>query len=182
MVISLFFNISSEIFFVEKGPTTPTCTTLILTQTKMGLMEFWQDTISWIKQAVSFASILFCFLKQNEPPHDKTNNVAVRPVKTWISLGICPVCSESSLCTQWVAKDPSFFHADSKDFDQTGWMPRLIWVLAGLGAHAILLVLSWGSSNVVNSFSQTDGTCIKVLNPFCTCLISHQAQVFLCAV
>ena len=26
------------------------------------------------------------------------------------------VWSESSLCTQWVAKDPSFLHADSKDW------------------------------------------------------------------
>ena len=31
------------------------------------------------------------------------------------SLGIRPVWSESLLCTQWVAKDPSFLHADSKD-------------------------------------------------------------------
>ena len=42
-----------------------------------------------------------------ELPHDKTNNVAVRPAKTQISLGIRPVWSESSLCTQWVAKDPN---------------------------------------------------------------------------
>ena len=28
-----------------------------------------------------------------EPPHDKTNNVAVRPAKTQISLGIRPVWS-----------------------------------------------------------------------------------------
>ena len=34
-----------------------------------------------------------------EPPHDKTNNVAVHPAKTQISLGICPVWSESSLST-----------------------------------------------------------------------------------
>ena len=33
----------------------------------------------------------------HEPPHDKTNNVAVRPAKTQISLGIRPVWSESSL-------------------------------------------------------------------------------------
>ena len=26
----------------------------------------------------------------------------------------------------WVAKDPSFLHADSEDSDQTGRMPRLI--------------------------------------------------------
>ena len=52
-----------------------------------------------------------------EPPHDKTNNVAVRPTKTQISLGIRTVWSESSLCAQWVAKGPSFLHADSKDSD-----------------------------------------------------------------
>ena len=34
--------------------------------------------------------------------------------------------SECLLCTQWVAKDPSFRHADSEDSDQTGRMPRLI--------------------------------------------------------
>ena len=72
-----------------------------------------------------------------EPPHDKTNNVVVRPAKTQISLGIRP---ESSLCTQRVDKDPSFLHADSEDSDQTGRMPRLIWVFAG--RTVILLVLS----------------------------------------
>ena len=55
----------------------------------------------------------------------------VRPAKTQISLGIHPVWSESSLCAQWIAKDPKFLHADSEDSDQTGLMPRLIWVFAG---------------------------------------------------
>ena len=50
----------------------------------------------------------------------------VRPAKTQISLGIRPIRSESSLDAQWVAKDPSFIHADSEDSDQTGRMPRLI--------------------------------------------------------
>ena len=44
----------------------------------------------------------------NELPRDKTNKVAVHPAKTQISLGIRSVWSESSLCTQWVAKDTSF--------------------------------------------------------------------------
>ena len=61
-----------------------------------------------------------------EPPHDKTNNVVVRPAKTQISLGIRPVRSESLLCAQWVAKDRRFLHTDSEDSDQTGRMPRLI--------------------------------------------------------
>ena len=60
-----------------------------------------------------------------EPRHDKTNKMSVLPA-------------------QWVAKDPSVLHADSEDSDQTGRMPRLIWVFAG---HTlILLVLSWGGS------------------------------------
>ena len=43
----------------------------------------------------------FCrWFISNEPPHDKTNKMAVRPAKTQISLGICPVWSESSLCAQ----------------------------------------------------------------------------------
>ena len=66
-----------------------------------------------------------------EPPHDKTNKMIVCPAKTKISLGERPVWSESSLCAQWVAKDPSFLHADSGDPDQTRQMPRLIWVRWG---------------------------------------------------
>ena len=87
-----------------------------------------------------------CATKWYEPLHDKTNKMRVRPAKTRISLGIHPVWSESSLCAQWVAKDSSFLHADSEDSDQTGRMPRLIWVFTW---HTdILLVLSWGSSYV----------------------------------
>ena len=68
----------------------------------------------------------------------------VLPAKTQISLGIRPVWSESllsawrkigSLATHWV---------HSEDSDQTGWMPRLIWVFAG--RTVILLVSSWGGS------------------------------------
>ena len=63
------------------------------------------------------------------------------PAKTQISLGIRPVWSESllsawrnlgSLATHW---------AYSVDSDQTGQIPRLIWVFAG--HTVILLVLSW---------------------------------------
>ena len=70
-----------------------------------------------------------------EPPHVKTNKRTVHPAKTQISLGIRPVWSESLLCAQWVAKDPSFLHADSEDSDQPGRMPRLIWVFAGCTCH-----------------------------------------------
>ena len=71
--------------------------------------------------------------------------MAVRPAKSKISLGICPVWSESLLCAQRVAKDQSPLLADSED---SGWMPRLIWVFAG--RTLILLVLSCHSSCIFN--------------------------------
>ena len=61
-------------------------------------------------------------------------------------IGIRQVWSESSLCAWWVVKDPRLLHADSEDSDQTERIPRLIWVFAG--RTFILLVLSWGGSNV----------------------------------
>ena len=90
-----------------------------------------------------FQNILTLLLPY-EPWHDKTNKVSVHPAKTQISLSIRPVWSESSLCAQWVAKDPRFLHVDSEDSDQTGRMPRLIRVFAG--RTLTLLVLSCRSS------------------------------------
>ena len=65
----------------------------------------------------------------------------MRPAKTQISGGVRPVWSESSLCAQWVAKYPSFNHADSEDSDQIGRMPRLIWVFAGRECHFVGFVM-----------------------------------------
>ena len=70
-------------------------------------------------------------IKQYELRHDETNKMSVRPAKTQISLGFRPVWSDFSLCVQWVAKDPRFFHADSEDFDQTG---RTLLVLSCRGS------------------------------------------------
>ena len=60
----------------------------------------------------------------NEPQHDKTNKMTCAPSED----SICPIWSESSLCAQYVAKDHSFLHADSENFDQTGWKLSLQWV------------------------------------------------------
>ena len=75
------------------------------------------------------------------PPHDKPNKMTVRTAKTEICLGIRPVWSESLLCAQWVANDPSFLHADSEGSDHTGRMPRLIWVFAGRTCHLVGFVM-----------------------------------------
>ena len=90
--------------------------------------------------------------------------MSVHPANTQISLGIRPDWSESSLCTQWVAKDQSFLHADSDDSDQTGRMPRLIGVFAG--RTLTLLVLSCRGSNGIKSslFPDSYGKCSKILN------------------
>ena len=57
--------------------------------------------------------------KKNEPRHDKTNKMSVRPAKTQID--------QSLRCAlKWVAKDPRFLYADSEDSEQTWRMPRLI--------------------------------------------------------
>ena len=71
--------------------------------------------------------------------------MSVCPAGTQISLG----GSESSLCVQWVAKDPVFLHADSEDSDQTRRMPRLIRVF--VVRTLILLVLSCRGSFVLIS-------------------------------
>ena len=64
-----------------------------------------------------------------------------------ISMGICPVWSESllsawrkigSLATHW---------AHSEDSGQTGRMPRLIWVFAWRTCHYVgFVIMSWGGS------------------------------------
>ena len=97
-----------------------------------------------------------------EPQHDKTNKVTVRPAKSQISLGICPVWSESSLCAQWVAKDPNFLHAGSEDSDQSGRMPRLIWVFAGRTCHFVgLVTMRLIFSSILMAVSeQTDWLCL----------------------
>ena len=86
----------------------------------------WQDCVN-----VQTRLIILWPDKPYEPTHDKTNKMTVRPAKTQISQAICPVWSESSLCAQWEAKSQSFRHVDREDSNQTGRMPRLIWIFAG---------------------------------------------------
>ena len=69
---------------------------------------------------------------------------------------------QSSLCAQWVAKDPRFLHEDSEDSDQTGRMPRLIWVFAG--RTLILLVLSCHGSYLISFHHLEDIRCNKWRN------------------
>ena len=62
-------------------------------------------------------------------------------------LGIRPVWSESSLSAWRKVGSLATHWMHSEGSDQTGQMPRLIWVF--VGRIATLLVLSWGGSFVV---------------------------------
>ena len=94
-------------------------------------------------------------LRTLEPPHDKTSKMAVRSAKTQISLGIRPVWSESSLSARRKLGSLATQWAQGEDSDQTGRMPKLIWVFAG--RTVILMVLSWGGSLVLDEKLYLDG-------------------------
>ena len=91
-----------------------------------------------------------------EPPHDKTNNVAVRSAKTQISLGIRPVWSESSLSAWRKVGSLSTHWTQSKGSNQTGRMPRFIWVF--VVRIATLLVLSWDGSYTEKNYQKQNKT------------------------
>ena len=92
---------------------------------------------------------------------------------------------QSLLCTQWVAMDPSFLHADSEDSDQTGQVPRLIWVFAGRTCHCAGFVMRWLKSSDIYSSScallriepRHEKTCLQGFRPgkTQTGLLSHRS-------
>ena len=112
-------------------------------------MAYGHQNFFYIPNFVSRTSFL-----RLEQPHDKTNKMTVRPVKTQISLCFRPVWSESSLCAQWVAKDPSFLHCDSKDSDQTAK------TLIRLGTcHFVGFVMMWLTCELQGSWGIYDNKC-----------------------
>ena len=65
----------------------------------------------------------------------------VCPAKIQISLGIRPVWSES-LLSAWRKLGSLATHCvPNEGSDQTGWMPRLIWVFAGRTYHFVGFVM-----------------------------------------
>ena len=96
--------------------------------------------------AIIFFLHKFLYLMQTKTLHglmSNRNKMTERPAKTQISLGIRPVWSASSMCAQWLAKDPSLLQMDSKDSNQTRQMPRLIWVFGGCTCHFVGFVMRW---------------------------------------
>ena len=92
--------------------------------TQSNLWYCWQITTSQSNHP---------WIHRLEPPHDKTNIMNVHPAKTQISLGNCPVRSESSLYT-----GPKLSSSRQRRLiRQDGCLG---WSESSLGAHAILLV------------------------------------------
>ena len=77
-----------------------------------------------------------------EPQHDKTNKMSVRPAKTQISLGICPVWSESSLSARRKLGSLATHSAQAKTLIRLGGYPG--WSESSLGTHSFCcFVMSW---------------------------------------
>ena len=97
-------------------------------------------------------------------PHDKTHKMICAPSEDSDQSGNLPSLirvlrsgsasaqSDQSLCcviaNQWEAKDQRFFHAYGKGSDQTGCMPRVIWVFAGLTGNFVGFVMGWFISSL----------------------------------
>ena len=61
----------------------------------------------------NFSSLLWLLLK---PPLDKTNKMTCAPSEDSDQPGHLPSLIRVFACTQWVAKDPKFLHADREDW------------------------------------------------------------------
>ena len=102
------------------------------------------------------SSISVCFIAhQDYLSHLMTKRTkwSLRPAKTQI----CPVWSASSLST-WRNIGSSATHgAHCEDSDQSGRMPRLIWVFAGCKVHLVGFVMKQLLLLILSKANQVDG-------------------------
>ena len=88
---------------------------------------------------------IFHKIKQKWAPTWQNQQCGCAPSKDSDQPGIRPVWSESSLSAWRKLRSLATYWAHSQDSDQTGRMPRVIWVFAG--CTLTLLVLSCCGSN-----------------------------------
>ena len=91
----------------------------------------------WSGSVGPYCLLKFCLSRLMTKP----SKWHVRPVKTQISLGIRPVWSVSSLSAWRKLGSLATHWVHSEDSDQTGQMPRLIWVFAGRTDHFVGFVM-----------------------------------------
>ena len=96
-----------------------------------GSFSFWRFT-GWFAVTLSHISderfshdVNQVLIILNEQPHDKTNKMTCASAQSDLSLH----------CALNRYLRAQFFHADREDSEQTGQMPRLIWVFAGCTGH-----------------------------------------------
>ena len=92
----------------------------------MGTSTFWEQVCAFPQ-----------YRNDSEPPRDKTNKVACAPSEDLDQRGNPPSLNGVFACAQWVAKAPSFLHADGNLW--SGWADAQA-DLSSLGGQVILLV------------------------------------------
>ena len=96
----------------------------------------------WIATAV--IATAGCWMKIWAASWQKPTKWPLRPAENPISLGICPFMLISVFAMPSIGRDdPRCLHVDSVYSDQTGWMPRLIWVFARGTGHFVGFVMLW---------------------------------------
>ena len=94
---------------------------------------------AWVTQILTANDLMVNHLSRRMTKPTKWH---VRPAKTQISLGICPVWKESSLCAKLVVKNPRFLHADSEDWSD--WAHNSFCLFYRVVAHfSILTPSTW---------------------------------------
>ena len=102
----------------------------------------------------------------------------VRPAKTQISLGIRPVWSKSSMSTWKKLGSLATHWAHSENSDQTGRMPRLIWVFAELTCHFVDFVMRRLKCVCVFNVFPYHVMYLYILGCFCDRIYIHSFAVY----
>ena len=87
--------------------------------------EMYHNLMKWLNYPLSSNTHQICFYEAIELPHHKTNKMICVPSEDSDQPGHPPSLIRVFAVLS-LGSYPSFLHADSKDSDQTGQMPRLI--------------------------------------------------------
>ena len=104
------------------------------------------SSVPWYISYQQFTALYFGTVTSNEPPHDKTNEMACAPSEDSDQPGHPPsliIVFAVHMKKVWVL---SYSISAQRRLIGLGRSPG--WSESSLGAHAILLVLSWGGSNL----------------------------------
>ena len=104
-------------------------------QKQKHLVFFFHDQTTGIKFTAEITQNLINYIWAASKQNQQNGMCAQRRLRSAWASAQSELSDQSSQCTQWVAEDPSCFYVDSEDSDQTGRMPRLIWVFAGRTCH-----------------------------------------------